>query len=62
MDNIQRKYQENWNEIGPDTLTEEMIYQKHQRLIDQEAHEKLKQLDTQPYYFIDPFDHLYNPA
>lgn len=62
MDNIQRKYKENWNEIGPEELTDQMIYDKHQKLIDSEASDKLKAIEKQPYYFIDPFDHLYNPA
>ena len=62
MDNIQRKYKENWNEIGPEELTDEMIYKKHLAQIDQEAFEKLRSFDTQPYFFVDPFDHLYNPA
>ena len=62
MDNIQQKYRANWNEVGPEELTDEQIYKKHMALIDQEAFEKLKSFDTQPYFLIDPFDHLYNPG
>lgn len=62
MDGIQKQYQMTWNEIGPWQLSDDDIELRHYKLLYAEKNAFIKSSSENPYYIIDPFDHLYNPA
>ena len=51
-----------WNEVGPPTLTDAKIYERHNKLVQSNLDTFLKETENRPYYIVDPFDHLFNPA
>lgn len=51
-----------WNEVGPPTLTDKQIYDRHFKLLDNEVGYNFHIIKQCPYVIIDPLDHLYNPA
>lgn len=59
---IQRQYMATWNEVGPSTLSDEAIKERHLNIVDGSVIQFIQKTENNPIYILDPFDRLFNPA